>query len=70
LKTETNEVFLDADRMPQKDANIQYAIDAGIPVELWTVNEAKYITGSNAYVTGFTSDNLIAGRVLYNANID
>lgn len=68
LKTATNEVFIDVDRGVTSDANIQIAIAAHVPVEFWTVNNADYILGASPYVTGFTSDNLIAGKVLYNAN--
>lgn len=69
LLTETNEVFLDADRLYQTDTTIQLAIDADIPVELWTVDTVSLIKNANPYVSGFTSNNQIAGKVLYEANI-
>ena len=70
LRTESNEVFLDADRLYQNDSTIALAKAESIPVELWTVDTVAHILGANAYVTGFTSNSLIAGKVLYDANIE
>lgn len=69
LQSGTNEVYLDADRLYQTDTTIQLAIDAGIPVELWTISTSAQVTGANPYITGFTADKIIAGKVLYEANI-
>lgn len=70
LRTESNEVFLDGDRLYQNDSAIALAKAESIPVELWTVDTVAHILGANAYVTGFTSNSLIAGKVLYDANIE
>lgn len=71
LQTETNEVFFDCDALYNKTAAVfQYAIDAGIPVELWTVDNTTTIQNANPYVTGFTTNSTIAGKVLYDANIN
>lgn len=70
LQTETNEVFISADNLYNKtDAVFDLVKNAGIPCELWTVDNANTILTTNPYVTGFTSNSLIAGKVLYNANI-
>lgn len=41
-----------------------YAV-AGIPIEAWTVDSASDMLALNKYVSGITSNNLIAGKVLY-----
>lgn len=70
LMTGTNEVFLSADLLYNgTDAKIAPAVTAGIPLEFWTVNTTQKILEAPVYATGFTSDNLIAGKVLYEANI-
>ncbi len=72
LKTPTNNVFYDA---AYYDNNITQAMcnafmAESIPVEAWTVNTADTIIGLNKYVSGITSDNLIAGKVLYDNAIN
>lgn len=65
LKTAKNKVFYDAayNTITQSVCNAFAAED--IPVEAWTVNSADIMLGLNKYVSGITSDNLIAGKVLY-----
>lgn len=67
LKTTNNKVFYDVgyynDAITQAVCNAFMAED--IPVEAWTVNSADIMLGLNKYVSGITSDNLIAGKVLY-----
>ena len=69
LMTAGNEVFLDCDYTQLTNETIALCINANIPLEVWTVDTANEITALNPYVTGVTSDNLVAGNVLYNANI-
>ena len=69
LKTDTNEVFLDIANYSLTNENIELAVAAGLPIEVWTVNDATAIINLDPYVTGVTSDNLIAGNVLYEANM-
>lgn len=64
LKTDTNEVFLNVNSAWAVE-NYAQSKDAGIPVEVWTVNSEDEIKNLNPYVSGVTSDNLIAGKVLY-----
>lgn len=67
LKTTTNSVFYDTgyynDNITQAMCDAFMAAD--IPVEAWTVDSEEIILGLNKYVSGITSDNLIAGKVLY-----
>lgn len=66
LMTETNEVFLDA--YSYTDTECKRCSDNDIPLEVWTIDNASTIETINPYVTGITSDNMLAGRVLYDAN--
>lgn len=68
LKLTTNEVFIDTSVMT--DASVELCYNAGLPMEVWTVDNENIIKTANPYITGFTSDKLIAGKVLYEANID
>lgn len=65
LKTTKNKVFYDV----YYGSATQSVCDAlraeNIPIEAWTVNSADAMLGLNKYVSGITSDNLIAGKVLY-----
>lgn len=67
LKTTTNEVFLDVSSI--SDDLVDDCITAGLPVEVWTINTTAGITALNDYISGVTSDNLIASKVLYEENI-
>ena len=71
LQTSTNNVFLDSGTYSGSGlpSQIQLCIDAGIPLEMWTIDVANTIKNLNPYVTGITSNSLIAGKVLYDANI-
>lgn len=68
LKTGKNSVFYDVSYYG--NAITQSICDAfmaeNIPMEAWTVNTTSGILSLNKYISGVTSDNLIAGKVLYN----
>lgn len=70
LKTQNNEVFLDSFYGDVNSTGIELCIAADLPIEVWTVNSESVINSLDPYITGVTSDNLIAGNVLYNANIE
>lgn len=65
LKTTKNKVFYDVSYGAITQAICNAFIAEDIPVEAWTVNSAETMLGLNKYVSGITSDNLIAGKVLY-----
>jgi len=70
LKLDTNEVFLDTWIDRATSDIITMAKAANLPLELYTfVNSTSQIENLDPYITGFTSDTLIAGKVLYDANI-
>ena len=69
LKREGNDVFLDLDSNSITEADIQKAIDNDIPVELWDVNSKEKILAMSPYISGVTSDFLIASDVLREAEL-
>ena len=69
LKTDFNEVFIDANYSKLTDETVKLCVNADLPLEAWTINTSATIRSLDPYVSGVTSDNLIAGEVLYNANI-
>lgn len=68
LQTEHNEVFIDC-AYNTATVGAELCIAARIPMEVWTVNDESTIKTLDPYVSGVTSDNLVAGRVLYEMNI-
>lgn len=44
------------------------AIEMGVDVEVWTVDDENYITGVSPYVNGITSDVVVADRLIRFAN--
>ena len=71
LKLSTNEVFLDTWIDKATSEVVTMVKNAGLPLELYTfsANNTSEITGMDPYITGFTANQLIAGKVLYDANI-
>lgn len=67
LRTGQNEVFIDTSSITTDAANI--CKNAGIPMEVWTTDSQSTILNAAPYITGFTSDSLVAEKVLYDANI-
>lgn len=65
LRTGRNDVFYDTGHWNLPDSLVNAFKAEDIPIEIWTVNEASIILDRNKYVSGITSDNLIAGKVLY-----
>lgn len=65
LKTDANDVFVDAMASNLTGALVEDVMDAGLPLEVWTVNQISGITSLNPYVSGVTSNSLIASDVMY-----
>ena len=64
LQSGENEVFVDCNHGSASGA-AQLCSDADIPLEVWTVSDKNTILALDPYVSGVTSDNLIAGNVFY-----
>jgi hypothetical protein len=43
-------------------------IDNSLPLEMWSVNDADVIKNMNSYISGVTSDTLIASQILSSSN--
>ena len=61
------EIFFDARLSDLNADQIALAENAGYGVEVWTVDSEASIIAMDKYISGVTSNNLIAGKVLYNA---
>lgn len=62
LKTGLNDVFIDT--FSYTDESMELAIYDSIPVEIWVANDEDKIQTLHPYVSGVTSDNLLASEVL------
>lgn len=65
LKTGENEVFMDVSYSNVTEEKVALCIENELPLEIWTVNSQSVIESMNNYVSGVTSDSLIAGKILY-----
>lgn len=63
LKTSTNEVFVDTSSTSTTSVNL--CKNAGLPMEVWTIDTDNTIIGLNNYITGVTSNSKIAGKIMY-----
>lgn len=70
LRTGKNEVFVDCSASNANEAAVALCADADIPLEVWTVNTEAAILSMNNYISGVTSDNLIVGKVLSDAEMN
>jgi len=64
LRTGKNEVFIDCNYGAVGDDDIALCMKESIPLEVWTVNSVAAMQKVNPYVSGFTSDWIIAGEKL------
>lgn len=65
LQSDYNEVFIDCAAGNAAADVVELCVEADIPVEVWTVNNKATILGLNPYISGVTSDNLVASDILY-----
>lgn len=66
LKTGENEVFIDCNYTYVNASKVAKCMANDLPLEVWTVNQASVIEGLNPYISGVTSDNQNAGKILSN----
>ena len=62
LKTERNEVFLNS--LEHDDAAVAICKERDIPLEAWVVDDVEEVKSLDPYISGITSDNLIADQIL------
>lgn len=65
LRTGTNETFLDIKASLVNNTVISKCISNDIPLEVWVINDETEMVNMNGYISGVTSDNLVAGKILY-----
>jgi glycerophosphoryl diester phosphodiesterase len=68
LKTDENEVFIDAANSAVTSESIALAKSYGMPIEQWTA-ELSEVNSADPYVSGFTSNYTIASDILYSKEI-
>ena len=66
MKTDENDVFINA-HSSLTDELVAQCVEAGIPLEAWPNESVANILAAPKYVSGFTTDVLIAGAVLHDA---
>ena len=62
LMNGTNSIFIDSCQF--NDAAVNLCRQAGIPLEGWTLNTEDAMRSANLYLSGMTSDGLVAKKVL------
>lgn len=70
LKNDENDVFIDGmstTASPISDDAVDLCFAAGIPLELWGLDTAAEVAAANPYVSGFTTDTVVAGAEIYKA---
>jgi glycerophosphoryl diester phosphodiesterase len=64
IKTSKNKVFLNVNYDTLTDSGIQRAKSNGFPVEVYTVDDENTILNANSYISGFTSNYVVAQSVI------
>lgn len=62
LKSGVNHVF--ADCYNYTTETINYAVANNVPVEVWVINDTEKLANTNPYISGITSDNIVADKEL------
>lgn len=69
LKSNNNEIFLNINHQYLTNDMVNLAITNNLPLEIYTTDSINNINNFNGYISGMTSNTLIAGNILYNSNI-
>lgn len=69
LRTGENDVFVMANYLSLTDEMAARCMSVDIPLEVWCPNDTSWIENMNPYITGVTSDSLIAEKVLKEKHI-
>lgn len=62
LKTDRNEVFLNS--LEHDSEAVERCKAIGLPLEAWVVDDEEEVLALDSYISGITSDNLIADQIL------
>lgn len=68
LLTGYNEVFIDANinQVAANTEQVQYCIEADMPLEVWESDGTVAVTDCHSYVSGYTMNKIIAGKEIEN----
>ncbi len=69
LRTPDNQVFYDVKYGNLSVDVIKAYKKERIPIEVWTVDDEEMIRGMHRYISGITSNETIAGKILYYAGL-
>lgn len=64
MKTEKNKVFVDVNYSAANAVAVSLCKTAGIPLEVWTVNSEADALALDPYISGVSSDYILAGELL------
>ena len=64
LRTDENEVFINANYSLANETNIELCRAEGFAVEVWTIDKTDALNSLNEYVSGVTSNFILAGKYL------
>lgn len=64
LQTGENDVFLDISYNMLNETNVMLAMENGLPLETWTVDNTNEIKNRPKYISGYTSNKLLATDTL------
>ncbi|MBE6635931.1 MAG: hypothetical protein E7617_07035 [Ruminococcaceae bacterium] len=70
LQTADNEVFIDMNYGLATEANIELCKTEGFAVEVWTLDNTDVLDSLNEYVSGVTSNFIVAGKYLEEKNAE
>ena len=68
LRNGTNEVFLDLEYGLATAENVELCRTEGFAIEVWTVDKTDVLNTLNEYVSGVTSNFVVAGKYLEEKN--
>ncbi len=65
IGTDKSKAFLDCDQGFVDTQAIELCVKSRVPLEVWTVDDEQKILNLDPYISGVTSNKLVAGKVLY-----
>ena len=68
-RTSENEIFLDTDYQYLTAERIESCVAKDIPIEVYTIKQEATIKALDSYISGYTSESLIANHVLYDDTV-
>lgn len=70
MQTGQNEVFIDCAVNNANTDAVRLCADADLPLEVWTVDDKNTVLSLHPYISGVTSNKLLASNVIYEAGMN